>query len=155
VDEHRSAIESLPPAAYDAMAYYEKWIVALSECLIRRGVITSEELARKMRDVAYHRAHHDLGGRPAGKIEAAQHDYEDWERRVDALMVLLAGITGTRKLMTLDERRNNVERLPPDAYDAMLYYERMISSMTLGMIQRGVITTEELARKMAEVSARK
>jgi hypothetical protein len=154
VDEHRNAIESLPPAAYDRMTYYEKWIVALSQCLIRRGVITSEELGRKMGDVAAERRHHDLGGRPAGKVEPSEHDYEPWERRVDAFMVLLAGVAGSAKLMSIDERRNNIENLPPEAYDGMKYYERMLSSMTLGMIQRGLITGEELARKMAEVKAR-
>jgi len=154
VDEHRNAIESLPPKAYDALAYYEKWIVALCQCLIRRGVITSAELAQKMGDAFHQRAHHDLGGRTAGSVERAEHDYEEWERRVDAFMVLLAGITGTRKLMSIDERRGNIEALPPEAYEAMLYYERMIRSMTLGMIQRGVITTEELARKMIEIRNR-
>jgi hypothetical protein len=100
------------------------------------------------------RSHHDLGGRLAGKTTPSEHDYEDWERRVDAFMVLLAGITGTKKLMSIDERRKNIETLPPEAYDAIGYYDRMISSMTLGMIQRGFITTEELARKMIEVAKR-
>jgi hypothetical protein len=100
------------------------------------------------------RSHHDLGGRAASKTVPTEHDYEEWERRVDALMVLLAGVTGTRKLMSIDERRKNIETLPPETYDAIGYYERMISSMTLGMIQRGFITTEEMARKMIEVAKR-
>lgn len=154
VDEHRKNIEALPPAAYDAMSYYEKWIVALAQCLIQRGVVTSEELGRKMLGVVAPRSHHDLGGRAAGAVQPTEHDYEEWERRVDALMVLLSGITGSRKLMSIDERRNNVERLPPAAYDSLGYYDRMINSMTLGMIQRGIITTEELCRKMIEVKAR-
>lgn len=154
VDEHRKAIESLPPEAYDGLTYYEKWVVALARCLISRGVITSQDLARKMGEAVSARPHHDLGGRAAGKVEPAEHDYAEWERRVDAFMVLLAGTTGTRKLISVDERRNNIENLPPEAYDGMLYYERMIASMTLGMIQRGVLTTEELARKMIEVKSR-
>ena len=35
----------------------------------------------------------------------------------------------------------------------MNYYERWVSSITQTLIERGVITTEELARKMAEVKA--
>ena len=88
VDEHRKAIESLPPAAYDSLAYYEKWIVALAQCLVQRGVVTSAELAHKMQDVMFLRQHHDMGGRPAGKVEPRKendpHDYAEWERRVDA-----------------------------------------------------------------------
>jgi hypothetical protein len=36
----------------------------------------------------------------------------------------------------------------------MSYYERWVSSITRTLIGRGVITTEELARKMAEVNDR-
>ena len=99
-----------------------------------------------------------MGGLPAGKIERGEHDearsYADWERRVDALMVLLSGVKGGRKLMTVDELRKNVEALPPDAYDRMSYYERWVTSITQTMIQRGVITTDELGRKMTEIEKR-
>jgi len=94
VDEHRKAIESLPPAAYDSLAYYEKWIVSLAQCLVQRGVVTSAELAQKMQDVMFLRQHHDMGGRPAGKVAPTEHDYAEWERRVDALSVVL----GSRKI---------------------------------------------------------
>jgi hypothetical protein len=148
VDEHRRAIESLPPQAYDSMAYYEKWIVALAQCMVQRGVVTSAELARKMQDVTFLRQHHDMGGRPAGKVEPTEHDYAAWERRVDALSVLL----GIRKILTVDERRRAIESLPPGAYDSMSYYERWTWALAQTLIQRGVITTEELARKMNERS---
>ena len=35
------------------------------------------------------RAHHDMGGLPANAVEPTEHDYALWEKRVDALMVLL------------------------------------------------------------------
>ena len=95
-----------------------------------------------------------MGGLPAGKVEVSQHDYLDWERRVDALRLLLSGIKGGRQLMTVDELRKNIETLPPDAYESMSYYERWVSSITQTMIQRGVITSEELGRKMAEIGKR-
>ena len=100
------------------------------------------------------RGHHDLGGLPAGKVERTEHDYADWERRVDALMVILSGIGGGKKLMTVDELRKNIEAIGPDAYEKMSYYERWVTSITQTMIQRGVITTEELGRKMQEVQSR-
>jgi hypothetical protein len=95
-----------------------------------------------------------MGGLPAGKVEPTEHAYEEWERRVDALMVLLSGFKGGRRLMTVDELRKNIEALPPEAYDRMSYYERWVSSITQVMIQRGVITTDELGRKMAEIEKR-
>lgn len=97
-----------------------------------------------------YRGIHDMGGLPAGTVEPAEHDYALWEKRVDALLVLL-----TRKeLMTVDELRRNIEGLGLDAYDKMSYYERWIYSITQTLIQRGVISIDELGRKMAEAQAR-
>ena len=100
------------------------------------------------------RSHHDMGGLPAGRVEKIEHDYEEWERRVDALMMLLSGVRGRQKRMTVDELRKNIESLPPEAYEKMGYYERWVTSITQTMIQRGVITTDELGRKMEEVRKR-
>jgi len=58
------------------------------------------------------------------------------------------------KLLILDELRRNVEALGPGAYEQMDYYERWIAAIAAAMIERGVVTTEELGRKMAEVEAR-
>ena len=100
------------------------------------------------------RSYHDMGGQPAGRIERTEHDYADWERRIDAMAVLLWGIKGGRKVMSVDEHRKNIEALPPQAYDRLSYYEKWIASLTQCLIQRGVITTEELGRKMEEVEKR-
>jgi len=150
VDEHRRAIESLPPQAYDSLSYYEKWIFALAQCLMARGVITSAELARRMAGVAGPRSHHDMGGLPAGEVKPAEHDYETWERRVDALSVIL----GRKIRMTVDERRRAIESLPPDAYDRMSYYERWTAALAHTLLERGLVTTGELARKMAEIEGK-
>lgn len=155
VDEHRRAIESLPPEAYDAMSYYERWVMALAQCLLQRGIVTTEELARRMAGAAGSRSHHDMGGLPAGKVEPSEHDYAGWERRVDALAVLLSGIKGKPgKISTVDERRKHIENLSPQAYDALSYYERWVISLAQSLIQRGVLTSAEIARKMAEVESR-
>jgi hypothetical protein len=98
------------------------------------------------------RSHHDMGGQPAGPVEHTEHDYSLWEKRVDAMLVLLAG--KDRKLITIDELRKNIEAIGPDAYDRMSYYERWIHSIAQTLIQRGVISIEELGRKMADVEGR-
>jgi hypothetical protein len=95
-----------------------------------------------------------MGGLPAGKVEPVEHDYDDWERRVDALMVLWSGLRGKKRLITVDELRKNIESLPPETYDRTAYYEKWITSLTQTMIQRGMITTAELAAKMDEVRKR-
>jgi hypothetical protein len=107
-----------------------------------------------MKEALVFRGHHDMGGQPAGKVEPTEHDYETWERRVDALMVLLSGLKGGRRFITVDELRKNIEALPPDTYDRLAYYEKWITSLTQTLIQRGVITTAELAHKMEQVTSR-
>jgi hypothetical protein len=94
------------------------------------------------------RGHHDMGGLPAGRVERTEHDYADWERRVDAMAVLL------NSRITVDERRRSIESLAPEQYDAMAYYERWVIALGQTLIQRGIITTEELGRKMEEVCSR-
>jgi hypothetical protein len=100
------------------------------------------------------RSHHDMGGQPAGKVKRSEHAYDDWQLRVDAMMMLLTGVTGMQKRMTVDELRKNIEALPPADYDRMGYYDRWVISLTQTMIQRGVFTTDELARKLVDVERR-
>ena len=96
------------------------------------------------------RSHHDMGGLPAGAVERTEHDYALWEKRVDALMVLL----NRKKLLTVDELRRNIEGLGPEAYDTMSYYERWVHSITQTLLQRGVISADELGRRIEAVRAR-
>ncbi len=102
---------------------------------------------------------HDMGGLllggEAGKLTqrvANEHEYEPWEKRVDALMMLLSH--SDRQLLKVDELRRNIESLGADAYEAMTYYERWMFAISQTLLQRGVISIAELGKKMAEVKAR-
>jgi len=97
------------------------------------------------------RRRHDMGGLPAGPVERNEHDYAPWEKRVDAILRLLAD--PKRGVLTVDELRRGIEELGPGAYDEMSYYERWIASVTNNLLEKGVITVDELGRRMAEVSA--
>ena len=98
------------------------------------------------------RGPHDMGGLPAGKVEVSEHEFALWEKRVDALMVLLS--QKGRNLLNVDELRRNIESIGGDAYETMSYYERWVFSITQTMIQRGVVSIDELNQKMAEVESR-
>lgn len=91
-----------------------------------------------------------MGGLPAGKVERSEHGYADWERRVDAMGVVL----GQKRLLTVDERRRAIETLTPQAYDSLRYYERWVIALGQTLIQRGILTSAELAKKMREVEKR-
>jgi len=96
------------------------------------------------------RSHHDMGGLPAAAITATEHDFALWEKRVDALLVLLSA----KQLMTVDELRRNIESLGPAAYDSMGYYERWIHAISQTLIQRGVLSVDEIGRRMHVVEVR-
>ncbi len=98
------------------------------------------------------RRHHDMGGLSAGPVEPTEHDYTPWEKRVDAILRLIGD--NKRKLITLDEHRRAMEELGPGAYDELSYYERWISAITNILIEKGVLSIDELGRKMEEVTAR-
>lgn len=98
------------------------------------------------------RRHHDMGGLPAGPVDRAEHDHAPWEKRVDALMRLLSD--SKRRVMTVDELRRGIEELGPGVYDQYSYYERWMASIANILIEKGVITIDELGRRMAEVDAR-
>jgi Nitrile hydratase beta subunit len=96
------------------------------------------------------RGYHDIGGLPLGPIDSKQHDYALWEKRVDAMLVLLAN----KGLITTDELRLGIETLGADVYERLSYYERWIASVSRTLVARGVITTDELGRRMADVDRR-
>jgi len=85
-----------------------------------------------------------MGGDPAGKVEQKEHDYAEWERRIDAMNVLLWGQKGGRRLMTVDEHRRNIEALTPGDYDSLSYYEKWVASTARTMVEKGYVQAEEL-----------
>jgi hypothetical protein len=93
-----------------------------------------------------------MGGLPAGPVDRSEHDYAPWEKRVDAILQLLND--DARRLIRVDELRQAIEGLGASAYDEMTYYERWIAAIANLLLEKGVLTVDELGRKMAEVRAR-
>lgn len=93
---------------------------------------------------------HDMGGLEAGPVPREGHQHEAWEKRVDAIRALC----GKHDLLRTDEMRRNIEDLGPGVYDKLGYYERWCAAITNVLLQKGVITVDELGRKMAEVEDR-
>ena len=94
---------------------------------------------------------HDVGGQDAGPVNTADHDTAHWEWQIDA-MVRLA----LRKGLITDfaELRDGIEKLTPDDYECCTYYERWAKSLAYALVERGVITEQALADRVAAVRAR-
>ena len=59
-----------------------------------------------------------------------------------------------RRIIAVDELRRGIESLGSDSYTKLTYYERWISSITQNLLEKGIITAEELGRKMVEVEVK-
>src|SRR5260370_41804528 len=93
---------------------------------------------------------HGMGGLQAAPVERVEHVFQPWEKRVDALMLLLS----RRRRFTVDELRKGIESLPGDAYDRLTYYERWIGSIASALVHRGTISIDELRNKPADIEKR-
>ena len=47
-DEFRLTVESMNPAEYRRLRYYERWITAVSRLLVQKGVLTEAEIRSRM-----------------------------------------------------------------------------------------------------------
>lgn len=91
---------------------------------------------------------HDLGGAPGtGPIDKSQHDTEDWERLADAVTVVL----DKKGIKTTDEHRRAQESLDPERYRNLSYYERWVAATEMLLVEKGVLTREEIDEKADEI----
>jgi hypothetical protein len=67
--------------------------------------------------------------------------HADWEAHLHALNALLIR-QGT---YNRDEFRDAMERMPPAEYLAASYYERWFAAVTTLLVEKGVLTPEEVA----------
>lgn len=98
------------------------------------------------------RGFHDLGGLPAGPIDRSEHVLAPWEKRVHALMLLLG--EPCRDIMNVHELRRGIEALGEAEYDRLSYYQRWITSITNNLLQKGVLTPDELGHKLSDIDGR-
>jgi hypothetical protein len=97
------------------------------------------------------RGHHDLGGMPGGgDIDRTEHQLEDWEILADAVNQAL----GAKGIRRTDELRRVREEMDADLYRSMSYYERWIASAETILIEKKILTREEIDRKVAEFEKR-
>ena len=97
------------------------------------------------------KGYHDLGGEPAGPVPKEGHELQLWEKRIEALLVLLT----RKKILRIDENRRGLESIGKDVYMSLSYAERRMLSISNNLILKGVITVDELASKLAEIERRR
>ena len=84
---------------------------------------------------------HDRGGwTNETPIDLSEHQIMDWEQRVDALHSVLS----SKGLRTTDEMRRAIESLDEERYVSMGYYERWTAALEILLVEKGVLTTQEI-----------
>jgi nitrile hydratase beta subunit len=90
---------------------------------------------------------HDLGGRQGfGKVRytrGATAFHAPWEVRANSLYAYAVRL----QIFNMDEYRHAIERMDPRHYLTASYYERSLTSLATLLVEKGVVTREELARR--------
>jgi hypothetical protein len=89
-----------------------------------------------------------MGGSPGGPIDRDQHEVEDWERLADAINAALGG----KGLQTTDQHRRAIESL--EGYRDLSYYERWAAATEKLLIEKGILTSDEIDERAAEIERR-
>jgi len=95
---------------------------------------------------------HDMGGMHGfGRVEREKNEpvfHAAWEARV----LGISRACSAQQLFNIDESRHAIERMAPLDYLGSSYYERWLDRNVRLLVEKGVITREELQRRMAQLA---
>jgi len=94
------------------------------------------------------KGYHDIGGDTAGTIPQEELPWLHWEKQVEAVRNLLGD--GTRRIVSLDEMRRGFESFGEAKYKSFSFYRRRLEAMTDILIEKSVISQEELDSAVAQ-----
>lgn len=98
------------------------------------------------------RGYHDIGGLAAGPVPQELTEARPWEK----LSIVLSNALGTRgsKVICTDETRRSREEMGVQLYNETSYFARGTEALTLLLLEKGVVTRQELETRMAAVAQR-
>lgn len=108
------------------------------------------EKRNELRDGTDGRTTHDVGGLDFGPIDRHEHDLAMWEKRVDAMLVLLAT---KKQAFKIDAMRRVIESYGEQEYDATEYYEKWVRAIRNLIVEQELVTRDELDQRIAKVTA--
>lgn len=92
----------------------------------------------------------ETGGQDSAPFERVEHELLPWEKRCHAL----ADVLDLYKIINTEEKRRGVEALGSNLVGKLNYYQRWIVTFAIILFQKGILTPDELAKRMDEVEAR-
>ena len=95
---------------------------------------------------------HDRGGWPnTDPIDRTEHNWADWELKTHGLL----GALRDAEIIVTDEMRRGIETLTLEQYESTTYYEKWAASAELLLIEKNVLTKEEIDAKVAEMDSQR
>lgn len=108
------------------------------------------ERKTNLRDGAGGRAVHDVGGLDLGRIDRSEHAQTYYEKRVDALMMLMT----VHQAFRVDAMRRVIEEYAQQEYDGIGYYDRWVKALRNLLVEQEVLTRDEIEARVAAVRER-
>lgn len=93
---------------------------------------------------------HDVGGEPDGPLDKTEHKTAFWEKSTHCVAECLAW----KGYWNAEERRRRENDLGETIYFATPYYARWLLATAKMLIEKGLITPDELIQKMDEIRRR-
>jgi hypothetical protein len=90
---------------------------------------------------------HDVGGLDFGPIDRDEADLALWEKRVDAMMILLYAKKGAFKV---DAMRRVIEGYREQDYDRIGYYDKWVRALATLCVEQEIFSADEFEAAVAE-----
>ena len=97
---------------------------------------------------------HDLGGMHGFGPVRREPGEPAFHARWEAVVLAIRRSRSTARLFTIDEFRHTIERLAPAQYLGSTYYERWLDALVRVLIDKGVLTRDELEERATALAQR-
>ena len=94
---------------------------------------------------------HDQGENPADEsIDQAEHEFADWENRTHVMVEALR----EEGIIYTEELRAGIDALPSEVQESLSYYETWSASVENLLVEKSIISKEEIDSKVREMDER-
>jgi hypothetical protein len=105
------------------------------------------------KELVMQRKVNDVGGLPSTPIDHEEHDPTFFEKRIDAMLMLLT--SPKVHAFSVDALRRAVEENTADDYTKRGYYEKWLKAIRQLLIEQGILSEAEIIERIDAIKKRK
>lgn len=95
----------------------------------------------------------DVGGMPGAQIDHEEHDPTFYEKRIDAMLMLLT--SPKIHAFSVDALRRAIEENTADDYAKRGYYEKWLKAIRQLLVEQGILSDAEISERIDAIKKRK